>query len=329
MNRAFNISNGTSSRHCLRDTTVTHVVFPLLYTVVFLLGLMLNSLSIWIFLRVPSNSVFIVYLKNTLVADLIMTLMLPFKILTDSGMAPWQLKAFVCRFSAVIFYETMYINMILLGLIGLDRFLKIVWPFSLKWMVNVSSAKYISAAVWLVMFGIFLPNIILTNQTATEKNIKKCASLKSPFGLKWHEVINYFCFFIFLLVLFLLIVFYTFITKKIYESYVKSRSKDSITAKNTKAKVFIVIAVFFVCFAPYHFVRLPYTFSQTGKIKDCQLQNNLFLAKESTLWLATTNVLMDPLIYVLLCKQFRELLLKYTSSRTSSLETQMYNEVEL
>lgn len=70
-----------------------------------------------------------------------MTLMLPFKILTDSDIGPWQMKAFVCRFSAVVFYETMYINIILLGLIGLDRFLKIVRPFGRNWMNNVSQAK--------------------------------------------------------------------------------------------------------------------------------------------------------------------------------------------
>ncbi|KAM4693065.1 P2Y purinoceptor 13 [Discoglossus pictus] len=326
MNQTFNISNGTSSRHCLRDTTVTHVVFPLLYTVVFLLGLMLNSLSIWIFWRVPSSSIFIVYLKNTLVADLIMTLMLPFKILTDSGIAPWQLKAFVCRFSAVIFYESMYINLIFLGLIGLDRFNKIVWPFGKKWIYNVCFAKCLSAAVWLCMFGITLPNIILTNQKATPITIRKCASLKSPSGIKWHEAVNYLCQFIFWAVLILLVLFYTIITKRIHESYTKSRSKDGRTTKKIRVKVFIVIAVFFVCFAPFHFVRVPYTFSQTGKIIDCNMQNKLFLAKESTLWLATTNVLMDPIIFVLLCKQFRELLLRYTSYRSTSMETHIYNE---
>ncbi|MEE6501034.1 hypothetical protein FKM82_004039 [Ascaphus truei] len=324
----FNISNGTSlfPRHCVRDTRIAHVVFPVLYTVIFFLGVILNGLSVWIFIQVPSNSVFIVYLKNTMACDLVMTLMLPFKILTDSGIGPWQLKTFVCRFSAVVFYETMYVNIILLGLIGFDRFLKISRPFGRNWVGDVSFARRISAVVWVVMFGISLPNMILSDVKATPLTIKKCASLKTPLGLKWHEAVNHLCQFIFWSVFILLIVFYTIITKKVYESYTKSRSKDCSTTKKTKAKVFIVVAVFFLCFAPFHFSRIPYTISQTGSIKDCNMQNQLFLTKESTLWLATTNVCMDPLIYVFLCKPFRKLLLRVTSFRNTSLETQIYNE---
>ncbi|XP_053564987.1 P2Y purinoceptor 13 [Bombina bombina] len=327
----FNGTNGTfsSSRDCIRNVTVTRVVFPVLYTIVFFLGVIIHSISIWIFLHVSSNSVFIVFLKNTIAADLIMTLTLPFKILTDSGIAPWHLRVYVCRFSAVIFYQTLYVNMILLGLIGFDRFIKIVKPHRRYWTDNVFFAKSLSAAVWIVMLGIFLPNMILTNQNATPQNVKKCASLKSQLGIKWHEVVNYFCQIVFVTVLILLILFYTIITKKVYASFTRSKSKDSNARKKLKAKVFIVIVVFCVCFAPYHFVRIPYTISQIGKIKDCHLQNRLFIAKESTLWLAATNVIMDPLIYVLLCKPFRKLLFGYITSISSSLESPFLNESTL
>ncbi|KAG8445283.1 hypothetical protein GDO86_010171 [Hymenochirus boettgeri] len=321
---SFNKSNRSFllPKQCTRDTQISHVVFPVLYTIVFFLGLLLNCLSIWIFYKVPSQTVFIIYLKNTLAADLIMIFMLPFKILTDSGIAPWQMKMFVCRFSSVVFYITMYINIILLGLIGLNRFLKIARPFGRKWVDNLCIARVLSAATWLVMIGISVPNMILSNEKATPLTVKKCASLKNKLGMKWHEAVSHICQFVFWSVLILLVIFYTVISKKVYESYKKSRSKDSNTTKETKAKVFIIVAVFFVCFAPYHFARVPYTISQTGVIKDCTLENNLFIAKETTLWLAATNVCMDPLIYVVLCKPFRQLLLKASSSRNTSLESQ-------
>ncbi|NXP44923.1 P2Y13 protein, partial [Heliornis fulica] len=303
---AGNSSGASSSTPCHRDTTVTHLLFPVLYTLVFLLGLVLNSLAFWAFFHIPSTSPFIIYLKNILVSDFIMTLMLPLKILTDSGLGPWQLKAFVCRFSAVVFYDTMYISIVLLGLIAFDRFLKIIRPFGKFWVQNLTSAKILSALVWLFFFALSLPNVILSNKKATPQSVKKCAALKSHFGLKWHEAVNYICQFIFWTVLILMFLFYIIIAKKVYESYMKTQKKDNKSKKRIKGKVFIIFTVFFLCFAPFHFSRVPYTLSQTTARMDCRLQNQLFVAKESTLWLAATNVCMDPLIYLFLCKPFVE-----------------------
>ncbi|NWW74541.1 P2Y13 protein, partial [Climacteris rufus] len=299
-------SSGAASAPCQRDTTVTRLLFPVLYTLLFLLGLLLNSLACWAFCHIPSTSTFIVYLKNILVSDFIMTLMLPLKILTDSGLGPWQLKALVCRFSAVIFYDTMYISIVLLGLIAFDRFLKIVRPFGKFWVQNLTSAKILASLVWLFFLVLSLPNMILSNQPATPQSVRKCASLKSSLGLKWHEAVNYICQFIFWTVLILMLLFYTIIAKKVYESYVKTQQKGNKSTKRIKGKVFIIFTVFFLCFAPFHFSRVPYTLSQTGARMECRLQNQLFVAKESTLWLAATNVCMDPLIYLLLCKPFVE-----------------------
>ncbi|NWU96313.1 P2Y13 protein, partial [Upupa epops] len=304
VSRASNTSGAPSSTSCHRDTTITHLVFPVLYTLVFLLGLVLNSLALWAFFHIPSTSTFIVYLKNILVSDLTMTLMLPLKILTDSGLGPWQLKAFVCRFSAVVLYDTMYISIVLLGLIAFDRFLKIVRPFGKFWVQNVTSAKILTSLVWLFFCLLSLPNMILSNRTATPQSVKKCASLKNYLGLKWHEAVTYICQFIFWTVLILMLLFYIIIAKKVYESYMKTQKKDNKSQKRIKGKVFIILTVFFICFAPFHFSRVPYTLSQTTARMGCHLQNRLFVAKESTLWLATTTVCMDPLIYMILCKPF-------------------------
>lgn len=292
------------SERCPRDTRMTQLVFPALYTVVFFTGLLLNTVALWVFVHIPSHSTFIVYLKNTLVADLIMTLMLPFKILSDSHLGPWQLRGFVCNFSSVIFYETMYVGIIMLGLIAFDRFLKIIRPFRKCFAKKTAFSKLVSILVWLLMFFISLPNMLLNNKEATPSSVKKCASLKSPLGLVWHQIVSHACQFIFWTVFILMLLFYVVITKKVYNSYRKFTGKEN-RHKRVEMKVFIVIAVFFVCFAPFHFVRVPYTYSQTSKT-NCRLENQLFVAKETALFLAATNICMDPLIYILLCKKFTE-----------------------
>lgn len=302
--------NGTLSNtsvQCVKDTSVTAVVFPCLYSVLFIFALILNSLAAWIFFNIPSTSTFVVFLKNVVVADLLMTLTIPLKILTDAGVGSWRLRAFYCRYSAVLFYITMYISIILLGLISLDRYLKIVRPFGKRVMRRVRVSQILSAGVWAVMLALALPNVILSDQPPKISGGRlKCTSMKSKAGLLWHEGFGYFCQVIFWGTLALMVVCYTFISKKVYESYRASKSKSQAATRRTKAKVFVVVGVFFICFAPYHFARVPYTLTQTRGSGHCRAQNALYIAKETTLWLSATNVCLDPLIYVFLCKVFRK-----------------------
>lgn len=216
----MNNTLSNTSMKCIRDTSVTAVVFPCLYSILFVAALILNSLAAWIFFSIPSTSTFVVFLKNVVrhhsfwianvvraftttntkilhkqvVADFLMTLTIPVKVLSDAGLGSWQLRAFHCRYSAVLFYITMYISIILLGLISLDRYLKIVRPFGKCALQRVRVGQVLSAVVWVVMLSLALPNVILSNQPPRLSGGRvKCTSMKSKAGMLWHEGFNYFC----------------------------------------------------------------------------------------------------------------------------------------
>lgn len=65
---------------CSRNNIFKTLVLPVLYSCLFLVGLSLNSVAVWVFFRIPSRSHFIIYLKNIVVADVVMTLTFPFKV---------------------------------------------------------------------------------------------------------------------------------------------------------------------------------------------------------------------------------------------------------
>lgn len=133
-------------------------------------------------------------LVRQVVADLLMTVTIPLRVLTDAGVGSWYLRAFHCRYSAVLFYITMYISILLLGLISLDRYLKIVRPFGKCVLQKVRVGQIMSAAVWAVMLALALPNVILSDRPVQNSGGRlKCTSLKSNAGLLWHEGFNYFC----------------------------------------------------------------------------------------------------------------------------------------
>ncbi|KTG39322.1 hypothetical protein cypCar_00021798 [Cyprinus carpio] len=301
-----------SSEACSRESALKTTVFPLLYTVLFILGLSLNSLAAWVFFRIPSKSHFIIYLKNIVVADIIMTLTFPFKILADANLASVSERVFVCRVSSVLFYITMYISILFFGLISIDRCRKTIWPFVGTNPRRLLHRKLLSGFIWTSLLALSLPNIILTSRPNTSSHFK-CSDLKTELGLKWHELVNHVCQVIFWGNLVTVIVCYTLISKELYKSYARTQAQhqarpgtNTPQKKNIQANVFLVLAVFFVCFVPFHFSRVPYTISQTrGRMFNCQQKLFFFQLKESTLWLSSLNSVLDPLIYFFLCKSFR------------------------
>ncbi|XP_063298598.1 P2Y purinoceptor 12 [Pelobates fuscus] len=288
---------------CSRENRVNQVIFPVLYSILFFVGIIMNGLAIRVLFQIPSNSNFIIFLKNSVISDSLMIMTFPFKILSDARLGLWSLKGFVCQVTSVIFYFTMYMSILFLGLITIDRYLKTVRPFNKT--TNPLSAKILSAVIWIVMFSISLPNMILTNKTPTPKNVKKCAFLKSDFGLVWHEIVNFICQFIFWIIFAVIVVCYLLITRELLKSFKRTKREKTKSRKKVNMKVFIVIAVFFICFVPFHFARIPYTLSQTRDVFNCSAQNTLFYLKESTLWLSSLNACLDPLIYFFLCRSFR------------------------
>ncbi|XP_062069051.1 P2Y purinoceptor 12 [Lepus europaeus] len=309
-----------NSSVCARDYKITQVLFPLLYTLLFFTGLITNSLAMRIFFQIRSKSNFIIFLKNTVISDLLMILTFPFKILSDAKLGTGPLRTFVCQVTSVVFYFTMYISISFLGLITIDRYQKTTQPFKTSNPTNLLGAKILSVVIWAFMFLLSLPNMILTNKRPRNTNVKKCSFLKSEFGLVWHEIVNYICQVIFWINFLIVIVCYTLITKELYKSYVRTRGAGKAPRKKVNVKVFIIIAVFFICFVPFHFARIPYTLSQTRDVFDCTAENALFYVKESTLWLTSLNACLDPFIYFFLCKSFRNSLMsmmKYPNSATS------------
>ncbi|KAK2847327.1 hypothetical protein Q5P01_010326 [Channa striata] len=318
-----------SNTTCSRDNVLKTVVFPILYSLLFLFGLFLNTVAAWVFFRIPSRSHFIIYLKNIVVADLIMTFTFLFKVLSDSNMASIGLRIFVCRVSSVLFYLTMYISILFFGLISIDRCRKTLKPFRGTNSARLTRRKFLAGAMWTFLLILCLPNMILTSKSPTSKYFK-CSDLKTAAGLYWHEVVNHVCQVIFWVNLVTVIVCYTLITKELYRSYSRTKShsptggticrvqrsgtttqKPHQAKRKMSANVFLVLAVFFVCFVPFHFARVPYTMSQTRKVMfDCKLRLFFFQLKESTLFLTSINSLLDPLIYFFLCKAFRTTLFK-------------------
>ncbi|KAF4076786.1 hypothetical protein AMELA_G00219100 [Ameiurus melas] len=114
-----------SSLDCGINQNAWDIALPILYFTIFPPALLLNLVVAWICLHLKANSTFMVYLKHLVAADLLMTLTFPIRGASELPEASHGLHAFACRFSSVFFYLAMNMSVILMGLISLDRYLKI------------------------------------------------------------------------------------------------------------------------------------------------------------------------------------------------------------
>lgn len=292
------------------------VAISCLYFIMFPFALLLNGVAAWVSLHLRSTSTFIVYLKNLVAADLLMTLTFP---ATAASMLPGaavKLRVFDCRYSSVIFYCSLYTSIALMGLISLDRFFKIVRPFGMLLGQSVVFSLVTSATVWVVIFGsTAIPTIILTDQDS-DINITGdfCMSLKSPTGVNLHKFVVLFMEILFWLVGIVIVFCYVCITLKVLQSFRSSGSNNSHGKTKTKLRVFLILLVFFVCFVPLHVMRVPFTLYEILNIDVCT-QMWMMVTHKLVIWLSTTNACLDPLLYIYLCREYRDKLVDMMKAR--------------
>ncbi|XP_029964623.1 P2Y purinoceptor 13-like [Salarias fasciatus] len=281
----------------------------------FPIALLLNAVAAWVSWHLRSTSTFVVYLKNLVAADLLMTLTLPLMAASLLPGVAVDLRVFACRYSDVVFFTSLYTSIALMGLISLDRFFKVVRPFGRVMGQSVMFSVIMSTLVWVGLFGsTTIPTMILTDHDPANTSDQFCMSLKSASGRHFHMIVVLSMDSLFWLVCILVVFCYICITLKVLQSFRNSGSSNSQGKKKTTLRVFLIILVFLVCFLPLHLIRIPYTLKEIFFSGIC-LGPWLKIAHKLSLWISTTNACMDPVLYIYLCKEYRDKLVHLLKSR--------------
>lgn len=290
--------------------------FTYFFYLVFLIGIIGSCFATWAFMQKSTHHRCIsIYLINLLTADFLLTLALPVKIAVDLGVAPWKLRIFHCQVTACLIYINMYLSIIFLAFVSIDRCLQLTHSCKIYRIQEPEFGKMISAVVWGMVLLIMVPNMVIPIKDIKEKPNVGCMEFKKEFGRNWHLLTNFLCIAIFLNFSAIILISNCLVIRQLY------RNKDNENYSNVKRaliNIFLVTTAYIICFVPYHIVRIPYTLSQTEFISDCPTRISLFKAKEATLLLAVSNLCFDPLLYYQLSKAFR---LKVTVTFASGKES--------
>ncbi|XP_071782501.2 putative G-protein coupled receptor 34b [Centroberyx gerrardi] len=307
-----NLSTPNPTQPCNLDDSSLQIPLALLYSVLFVLGLAGNLLALWVFLCVQSkkNSVRM-FLINVALADLLLVVCLPFRILYHSRGNCWDLGPTMCKVVGNLFYMNMYISITLLGLISVDRYLKI--KRSVGMQHRLQSTKWSTAAcavIWVMAFALTLAFVLSKNH----KDVNRCFHYKHLEHAKWKAYINLFIVVVFWLTFFSLVVSYWKIANKLLRA---SREKPDLPNASrytrTARKSFFILFLFTVCFVPYHMVRVFYIISQITD-SSCFWRGVADRANEVALLFSALNSCLDPVMYFLLSSSVRKEVLRLVNN---------------
>lgn len=313
----------TTSNHtlCSFDDTALRLPLTVLYSLFFLFGLVGNLFALWVFLflRSSRNSVQ-VFLINCAVADLVLLACLPFRIFYHVNGNKWVLGSVACKMVGNLFYMNMYISITILGLISLDRYLRLSGKGRAKKGMSVTLWGRSWPWSWVAcvaLWGFSLMAVVPMIATAEDKDDKDhCFQYKQRLRAKPKAYFNAALVALFWLVFLILVASYAKIASQLLQV---SRDKPDLPNaqryKRTAKKSFFVLFLFTVCFGPYHAFRPVYILSQLSETMSCDYLQLVDHTNEVMLLFSAFNSCLDPVMYFLLSGSVRKTVLQAIGRR--------------
>ncbi|XP_006015702.1 probable G-protein coupled receptor 34 [Alligator sinensis] len=300
---------------CLMNEDSLSFTIIVSYSIIFVIGLAGNSIALFAFLCVHSkrNSIQI-YLLNVAIADLLLIFCLPFRILYHINKNTWTLGQMFCKTVGTLFYMNMYISIVLLGLISMDRYVKIKKSIRRPTVLTTKRSMCICCIVWAIALTGFI--VIVAQPTKKEEhNSIMCFHYRDKQQKKIEASINYIVVIIFWIVFFLLILSYVKIAKILLKiskkrAHFPNAGKYAITARNS----FIVLIIFTFCFVPFHAFRFVYITSQLQNTS-CFWKEIIHKCNEIMLIFSSFNSCLDPIMYFLMSSSVRKTVLQLICRR--------------
>lgn len=314
-------STPSNQTGCHPDDTNIRLPLIAFYSIFFILGLVGNIFALWVFLFLQSsrNSVR-VFLINCAVADLVLLACLPFRIFYHVNGNKWVLGPVACKLVGNLFYMNMYISILLLGLISLDRYLRLKGKSKARRRLTMKLWGQSWPWSWLVcgiVWSLSLMTMVFMIATAEDsEDTDRCFQYKKRRKVQGKAYFNGVLVVLFWLVFVMLVISYIKIASQLLRA---SRDKPGLPNaqkyKCTAKKSFFVLFVFSVCFGPYHTFRPIYILTQLSDTVSCDYLQLVDHTNEVMLLLSAFNSCLDPVMYFLLSGSVRKTALQAVGHR--------------
>ncbi|XP_015225079.1 PREDICTED: G-protein coupled receptor 20-like [Cyprinodon variegatus] len=253
------------------------IALMVINSVIFLVGMVLNSVAIYVFCyRTKQKTSSVIYTINLAVTDLLVNLSLPTRIsLYYSGGA-----CLTCSYLHIFsYFVNMYCSILFLTCICVDRYLAIVQVEASRRWRNSSVAKLVCITVWL--FAIVVTYSFLS--TAFQQT--ECCISK----LLFLTITEFF------LPLIVIVVFTLRIMWALTDRHLMQQSRKR--RRRAVQLLITVLIIFTICFTPFHIRQVLLYF-----YPDMPHQ---VIVYHLTVTLSSLNSCMDPVVYCFITNNFK------------------------
>lgn len=279
------------------DSKVTLLV---VYSMVCALGLPANCLTAWLtLLQALQGNVLAVYLFCLALCELLYISTLPLWVVYVQNQHVWTLGPRACKVTAYIFFCNIYISILLLCCISCDRFMAVVYALESRGYRHQKTAVFISASIFVVVGFVYYPvfHMEVVKGTCFEP-LRMNASIA---GYHYARFAVGFA---------LPLCVIAFTNHRIFRSTELSRGLTAAQKAKVKYTAIAVVAIFLVCFAPYHVVLLikaaAFSYYKGDRDSVCAFETSVYTVSVVFLCLSTVNSVADPIIYVLATDRSRQ-----------------------
>lgn len=254
------------------------------------------------------------YLGNLAVADLLMVTCLPFWAVTLANNFEWVFGAALCKAVNAAIFMNYVCSVLFLVLVSVDRYLALAMPMRPSCLRRAPWAKRLCLAVWLLGLLLSLPGLLFRSVSPVpEAGVEAACFLSYPHP-SWRVQHNVTVNVVGFLVPLPIVAFCTHhVLRALRDSRMGvagavGRAAAAPGIRNERKATQLVLAVlvvFVVCWMPYQLLRLLDTVTYLTALKSCNWSNFMDVGEQLVTYLAYSNSVINPFLYVIVGKHFR------------------------
>ncbi|MBN3324272.1 ACKR3 protein, partial [Atractosteus spatula] len=278
------------------------------YIFVFIIGLVANSVVVWVNLRAERNRYEThLYILNLAIADLCVVATLPIWVSSLVQHGHWPFGEIMCKLTHLIFSVNLFGSIFFLTCMSVDRYLSVVLFGDSNSRRKKIVRRLICILVWLLALAASIPDTyFLKTVISVHSESTFCRPVypeESPkewvVGIQMSFIILGFA-----IPFPVIAVFYILLAGAISSSTDKER-------RLSRKIILTYIVVFLVCWLPYHVVLLIDALSLLSILPfSCELENFLYVALQFTQCFSLTHCCVNPVIYNFINRNYRYDLMK-------------------
>ncbi|XP_053181587.1 lysophosphatidic acid receptor 6-like [Scomber japonicus] len=297
-------NNSNYSESCVGENQ--HASITILMCLVFFLGFLINTFSIWVFCcRFSHLTTGTMLQLNLALTDAIATPVTPMMAVYFAMGNDWPFGGFLCKVKITLLSTHFYGSTIFLTLISVHRYMAVVHFNKSSCMKRKEFIRKLCAGVWSLLLIKALVYAIVLPSTK-EGGHSQCLSIHQKSLTNVYFILNFFLFIFGFLIPFLVsVVCYGRLANTLTRLNISTDKGLKVKLKSQRM-IAVCLMIFGLCFLPLNIIRTVGVIIKKYYPQHCRLLLRTETAYYASWILAGVNSCLDPVLYCFGSQNFRD-----------------------